>query len=266
MSNSGYFSRSDQRSYVFEVDGESAVISYTKTLDGSRYCAFSDEIPSSVNSTHDDRFLIALEKGDINYIATNENHRKYLIIALVTTEDTSTLQVEKGISYTTYEPYTETTASIPITAPLYDGDYMEVYADGSGKIVRTNAKIDSYAGEEITTDYVSTTGELSEGATVVYKLATPTEEPLTPEQVEQFKQLYTFDNVTNVFCDGETTVRYYVNNDCGDTVGMLQEEVDGIKNDLSKFDGIDSMQISNGELIITVNGAKYTFTPSGVVI
>ena len=123
----------------------------------------------------------------------------------------------------------ETTASIPITSPLYAGDYMEVYADGSGKIVRTNAKIDSYAGEEITTDYVSTTGELREGATVLYKLAAPTEELLTPEQVAEFKKLYTFKSITNFFCDGEIAARYYCNTDGGDTVSRLQKTVDELK-------------------------------------
>ena len=38
----------------------------------------------------------------------------------------------------TYEPYTETQALIPVSSPLYDGDYIEVFADGSGQIVREN--------------------------------------------------------------------------------------------------------------------------------
>ena len=162
----------------------------------------------------------------------------------------------------TYEPYTETQALIPISAPLYDGDYMEVYADGSGKIHRENAKIDSYTGEEITTNYVSTTGELSDSATIVYKLETSTEELLTPEQVQAFKQLYTFDNVTNVFCDGETTVRYYVNNDCGDTAGMLHEYVDEIKNDLDKLNALPIgtiIQIEADKDTIATTEAKYSW-------
>ena len=42
---------------------------------------------------------------------------------------------KETITDNTYEPYTETTAAIP-TEPLYEGDYLEVYADGSGKLVR----------------------------------------------------------------------------------------------------------------------------------
>lgn len=33
----------------------------------------------------------------------------------------------------TYEPHQETTALIPVSEPLYDGDYIEVYADGTGR-------------------------------------------------------------------------------------------------------------------------------------
>lgn len=210
-------------------------------------------------------------------------------------------QIEEGTEATDYEPYTETTSSIPITSPLYGGDYIEVYADGSGKIHRANGNVvfdgsddeqwinevgnapfcilvkdlkvtdsTSFPPNLITDKYISVastdswdsydycvsyfwrirnrlhfrnkyittlddwkTWLQSNPVTVVYELATPTEEPLTAEQVQAFKQLYTFDNVTNVICDGETTIRYYVNNDCGDTVGMLQEEVEKIKNDLS---------------------------------
>lgn len=40
-----------------------------------------------------------------------------------------------------FEPYVETKAEIPLSAPLYEGDYIEVYADGSGQIARKN---DSY--------------------------------------------------------------------------------------------------------------------------
>jgi hypothetical protein len=35
-----------------------------------------------------------------------------------------------------FEEYQETVANIPIAKPLYEGDYIEVYADGSGQIYR----------------------------------------------------------------------------------------------------------------------------------
>lgn len=47
-------------------------------------------------------------------------------------------QLEEGEVVTDYEPYQESTASLPISKPLYEGDYIEVYADGTGQIVRNN--------------------------------------------------------------------------------------------------------------------------------
>ena len=217
--------------------------------------------------------------------------------------------VRKADEDSNYEPYTETTASIPITAPLYDGDYMEVYADGSGKLVRVNAVVsglngwytDGYVGDgyrysfgikhnrrngkmysahypqynhssyQISGDYIENAETLSKislrttntslststllknwmlenNVYIIVKLATPTEETLTPEQVEQFRKLYTFDNVTNVFCDGEVSVRYYVNNECGDTVGML--------NDLSYLNNMPVGTVIQVDSVYDIMGGK----------
>lgn len=46
------------------------------------------------------------------------------------------IQLEYGTVATPYEPHQETTALIPVSAPFYDGDYIEVYADGSGREYR----------------------------------------------------------------------------------------------------------------------------------
>lgn len=201
-----------------------------------------------------------------------------------------------------FTPYEETTASIPITSPLYEGDYIEVYADGSGKLIRkmgevtidgTNVKLtgtDSFKTEgynyaymfksrKLVNNHVSNIGKgdywnKKEGAwlqnantsfavvlkdektgvlstdtseeriekfntwlqsnlvTVVYELAEPTETSLTVDQVAAFKQLYTFENTTNVFYEGEAEIeiQYYKNNENGEAVSGIQKQVDNIKN------------------------------------
>ena len=191
----------------------------------------------------------------------------------------------------TYEPYTETTAIIPIDN-LYKGDYLEVYADGSGKIHRENSifTANTIRGYNITNDITLLQFSIENSSNTyriyakcnqfiqklaydftyehfyiendvinlfvrkdrfsnnlssiqsefteyiqsnpiyfVYRLTEPVEIELTAEQVEQLKKLYTFDNVTNFFCDFPITARYYVNTDSGDTVGMIQETVDGLQ-------------------------------------
>ena len=184
----------------------------------------------------------------------------------------------------TYEPYTETTTAITTDAPLYEGDYLEVYADGSGKLYKKfmnfnpttveivaenvgayiklikgyckarSTALCNYLKLDVTGKTTSFTfGSNAEGnfshcfikvlglttkeeyqswlnersdLEVVYELATPTETPLTAAQVAQFKQLYTFEPVTNVLCDGEVEMRYYKANVNGETVGMLQGMVE----------------------------------------
>ena len=200
------------------------------------------------------------------------------------------------IADATYQPYTETTAAIPTDAPLYEGDYIEYRADGTGVLHRKMAKVvfdgssdeywdydisnsiivffarlsnecaEMYTGKECCTHYQTakvywtyasdkTCGFIkdfknnfcildssysnlasfktwlqSNPVTVVYELATPQEIELTAEQLAQFKQLRTFEPITNIFSDSETTIQYYKNSDSGECVAGLQERVDGKAN------------------------------------
>lgn len=209
----------------------------------------------------------------------------------------------------TFEPYTENVVNIPIDSPLYNGDYIEEYADGSGKLVRnmkcvvldgttysftgkseseqnilyySNSFTDAYqpsrdevaeiysnrffaksyaetydtscvgvsykyydVGElrfgfgldsELTTLELANEWLLSNPITVVYKLATPEETELTEEQIEAFKQLYTFEDVTNVYCDGDVTIKYYKNSDNGKVIMDMQDQVDNLESKLNNFD------------------------------
>lgn len=75
-----------------------------------------------------------------------------------------------------------TTDTMPPYAPYFDGgtaqapdlygipgtDYRDEWDAQTGRGVRRCAIIESYAGETITTPYISSTGELSDGATVIY--------------------------------------------------------------------------------------------------
>lgn len=207
-------------------------------------------------------------------------------------------QLELGEISTPYEPYTETTALIPIDAPFYDGDYIEVYADGSGKIVRNSyaysvngdnvyfhdewgnssdnsvnftltkapykpksdgkqyanwlqhctsdnamwndqtytgffvqskndvrVRISGYGNDKTTITEMFNTNPLF----IVYEMDESIIEPLTAEQVAEFKKLRTFNEVTHINADGTTTVRYYVNTDSGNTVGMLHEQITSVE-------------------------------------
>lgn len=81
--------------------------------------------------------------------------------------DTERVQIEQGDTSTDYEPHYDGGEA---TAPtLYAvGKHQDEWNPQTGKGVRRCAVIESYGGESITTDYISTTGELTEDAKVVY--------------------------------------------------------------------------------------------------
>lgn len=202
---------------------------------------------------------------------------------------------EASVTDNNYEPYTEKIVNIPTSAPFYEGDFIEVYADGTGreyrkfkKVVLTSdmtiAKSTTSGAKAVTiimpdsvkSNYISTTsgggkaysniavscnnwteamttegkfalssdgyfGFYYDGTVdefkalldstevyIIYELSTPTSTPLTAEQVAEFMKLQTFKGVTHVTADGDVVMRYYVDNDSGETVAMLHKMILGI--------------------------------------
>lgn len=66
-------------------------------------------------------------------------------------------------------------------------------------------RIESYNGESVNTEYMSTTGGLTTGATVDYILATPELIECTTEQAETLNDIYSAygEGLTNITCDDE---------------------------------------------------------------
>ena len=121
------------------------------------------------------------------------------------------------ISDYTYEPvaYKAITLSTPNGLPGIPVDSGGNYTDENGQQwicdevdfarevhIQSIEKIDSYAGETITGAYMSTTGKLSDGATVLYALPNPVEMPLSSEELTAYAALRTNYPNTTVFNDG----------------------------------------------------------------
>lgn len=110
-------------------------------------------------------------------------------------------QIEEGTNATDYIAHEEQNYTIDIQEEMLEGDYFDLE---NGKEVHNWQKIESYNGEEITTEYKSTTGELSTGATVYYKLSEPSKLDLTENQKAQLQALQkakTYKNITNITTD-----------------------------------------------------------------
>lgn len=173
------------------------------------------------------------------YITGGTTLNNEVVKPMLTTDLTAT--------YDDFEPYKGSTATITSALPLCGipvesgGNYTDsngqqwvcdelIYnADGSGKVVKRTDKIDSYNGESITTPYISTTGSLSTGATVIYQIAEPQEIELTAAEMSALMSLQTYNGVTNIFNDSgaEMTVGYCTNK-------MLSEYVMPITTGLQK--------------------------------
>ena len=108
------------------------------------------------------------------------------------------VQLEQGTTATTYEAYKSN--NYPITLGDIElckiGNYQDRIYKNNGKwyLEKQVGKIASYNGETITTDFISTTGQKSTGATIYYVLATPTTTEITDdtllEQLDAIGELY----------------------------------------------------------------------------
>lgn len=114
-------------------------------------------------------------------------------------------QLELGSTATDYEPYRNggtVTAQTPNGLPGIPVTSGGNYTDENGqmwvcdeidfarcKYVKRLDLIENYSGEAITTVFMSTTGELTSGAKVIYALGTPIETDLTAEELAEYVAL-----------------------------------------------------------------------------
>ena len=160
------------------------------------------------------------------------------------------IQLEKGETATPYIPYGQGSTEIkienedktqfksytlPIQQEMLKGDYFVKEADG-WKEVHNWQKIDSYNGESISTDYVSTTGALTTGATVFYKITTPVKLACTEEQIEILEQLNNLELFigTNYITttEGIAILKLKYEADESEKYAELSNEIEELKQDL----------------------------------
>lgn len=82
------------------------------------------------------------------------------------------IMLEEGDTATPYQPYTETLAEIDLTEPLYEGDYIEYRADGTGVLHRKMAKVVINGKNGIVNYYITTNGTfaVNKGVLGIYNI------------------------------------------------------------------------------------------------
>ena len=131
----------------------------------------------------------------------------------------ATIYVMTGVSTITIgaETYTIDLGDIELAKVQSQKDY--IYNDGDvWKLHKVIGKIESYSGETITTDYVSTSGSLTNGDTVYYVLDTPVTTTITDETlINALNMVLSYDfetgntsvSITNADVTPDLAVAYY---------------------------------------------------------
>ena len=102
---------------------------------------------------------------------------------------------------------TKNTAAKPnliIDDQMYVADHITSY-NGKIGVLRRVKYIESYSGETIISDWISSTGELDYGAEIQYVIDGEFQE-FTPEVQTQYRKLHTYDDITTI----ETTESTYI--------------------------------------------------------
>jgi hypothetical protein len=89
------------------------------------------------------------------------------------------LQLEAGSTATEYEPYRGEEITLDLGQTVYGGSLDW----NTGLLTITKGNIESYAGENVPDGWISSTGELSTGAQVVYPIAETDPVQLTPQEI-----------------------------------------------------------------------------------
>ena len=136
------------------------------------------------------------------------------------------LQLEIGSTATAYEaPHSQSiVATTPNGLPgipvdpggnYTDADGQQSACDvkdyGTGKYTQMVGLIESYNGENITTPYMSATGQLSTGAEVYYVLDEPVVTDISADELAAYRALHTYDGSTVISTPEDVTgieVRY----------------------------------------------------------
>lgn len=106
----------------------------------------------------------------------------------------------ENVALNIYQPYTEQALTLTSDRPItkwdklveQGGEYGWLYG---GKI------IDSYNSEPIDTEYMSSTGQLSIGATVLYRLKESEFIPLSESEQTQLRNLHSYNGTTHINID-----------------------------------------------------------------
>jgi len=163
---------------------ESAGTSYNMKY-GKNVCVFS--VPTTVSDY--DYFCFHIQRQQ------NKDGSLYLTKMMVLEGNYATQNLPQ------YVPYFGEPVAIGLPALRKVGEIADEYNLKSGQVIRRIGYIESYNGEDVTTEYISSTGGLDTGAEIRYVLPEPITEQLEPKTLPTFAKI----TVIETICDTVAT-------------------------------------------------------------
>lgn len=183
------------------------------------YEPYTGGIPSP-NPDYPQEITVSGSDGSVEVVTENEDSTQSTTATIPTPDGLAGIKVSSGGNYTDEN------------GQQWICDEVVKYADGSGKRIKRIGVIESYNNEEITTGYMSTTGQLTNGAKVIYILSEPIITDLSAEEIAEIEKLHTFYPVTNISNDA----------DCGMSITYMADAKNYIDNRLAL---IESAMLNN---------------------
>ena len=110
-----------------------------------------------------------------------------------------------------YKNKVSSTYILPLQQEMLSNDIFKKNSDGTWSEVHNWNKIESYNGETIDTEYISTTGKLTNGATVYYKKETPEELLCTDEQNNILNSFLAPSSKFYIYAQSDNNINAYIN-------------------------------------------------------
>jgi hypothetical protein len=173
------------------TEGKKFYLGITKKETGSVIAWLYHDANLSVSNS---KYTIVSEEGYV-YLMCNKNAIQNFLDAI------QTLQVEISQTQTEYEPYKEQTLTLTSDRPITKWDRL-VEQGGEIGWLYGGKIIDSYNSEQIDAEYMSSTGSLTVGATVLYKLKTTEFVPIPQSEQNAIRALKTYYPTTVITADG----------------------------------------------------------------
>lgn len=221
LGGAGTVYEADGVTYTVQADGGIKCVGTPTSEFGPTFCRirFSDlQINAQSGSGTDGEMTLS---GGPLFYDTNNNPTFVYWASYINTPVDMTIypQLEYGTVATAYEPY-KTPQTLTLSTPgglpgipvASGGNYTDesgqqwiadVKDYGTGKYTQNIGQIASYNGEDVGDVWMSSTGQLTTGANVIYQLATPIVTDLPAEEIAAYKALHTYSPTTTVGNDAE---------------------------------------------------------------